>query len=275
MSSQSPQSPQNPPGHTRSTRQLTHLLHTPDAWVRTPLPGLTDGLAIIHAAPVLGARFLQYTAELTPGGTLAPGEHQRFVYILEGTGTLDFDRTRALDRTRELDRAREEATAGAFDAHPLHPGSFAYLPPGHGAGITAASALRLAVIEKRYHPLPGVGAAPFLCGHADDIAAHPLNGDTDLLVRSLLPAEFAFDFAVNTMHYASGAALAQVEVHAMEHGLVMLTGTGTYRLGDLFYPVERGDFIWMAPFCPQWFAAHGPGPASYLIYKDWNRVPAL
>ena len=48
---------------------------------------------------------------------------------------------------------------------------------------------------------------------------------------------------------------------------------GTYRLGDSWYPVEAGDFIWMAPYCPQWFGALGKRPAKYLIYKDWRRHP--
>jgi len=94
-------------------------------------------------------------------------------------------------------------------------------------------------------------------------------------VRPLLPGDFAFDFAVNTMTYEAGAALGQVEIHVMEHGLVMLEGGGTYRLGDSGYGVRAGDFIWMAPYCPQWFVAEGDGPAKYLIYKDWNRRPRL
>jgi (S)-ureidoglycine aminohydrolase len=53
----------------------------------------------------------------------------------------------------------------------------------------------------------------------------------------------------------------------------MLEGGGIYRLGDAWYPVTAGDFIWMAPFCPQWFGALGKRPAKYLIYKDWNRHP--
>ncbi len=53
----------------------------------------------------------------------------------------------------------------------------------------------------------------------------------------------------------------------------MLEGGGIYRLGDHWYPVTAGDFIWMGPFCPQWFGAIGKRPAKYLIYKDWNRHP--
>jgi len=73
------------------------------------------------------------------------------------------------------------------------------------------------------------------------------------------------------MTFQPGASLPRVEAHVMEHGLLMLAGGGIYRLGDRWYPVMAGDFIWMAPYCPQWFGAIGKTPAKYLIYKDWNR----
>ena len=92
-------------------------------------------------------------------------------------------------------------------------------------------------------------------------------------MRALIPDDAAFDFRVNTMTYQPGASLPAVESHVMEHGLLMLAGGGIYRLGDSWYPVETGDFIWMAPYCPQWFAAVGKTPAKYLIYKDWDRHP--
>ena len=44
------------------------------------------------------------------------------------------------------------------------------------------------------------------------------------------------------------------------------------KVGDAWYPVTQGDFIYMAPYCPQWFGALGKTPAKYLIYKDWNRA---
>jgi (S)-ureidoglycine aminohydrolase len=75
------------------------------------------------------------------------------------------------------------------------------------------------------------------------------------------------------MVYQPGAALSMVEMHVMEHGLIMLEGGGIYRLGDSWYPVTAGDFIWMGPWCPQWFGAIGKVSAKYLIYKDWNRHP--
>ncbi|WP_255484389.1 (S)-ureidoglycine aminohydrolase [Granulicella sp. 5B5] len=145
------------------------------------------------------------------------------------------------------------------------------MPTDHTHTLTALTTARVVVIDKPFLPLDSEPNPEFLIGREQYLPATPLNGDPDLLVRSLLPASLAFDFACNTMTYAPGAALSQVEVHYMEHGLLMLSGGGIYRLGDSWYPTTAGDFIWMAPYCPQWFGAIGKQPAKYLIYKDFNR----
>ena len=100
-----------------------------------------------------------------------------------------------------------------------------------------------------------------------------MNGDEALEVRTMVPDNFTFDMAVNTMTFQPGAQLPRVEIHVMEHALLMLEGEGIYRLGERWYPTRAGDFIWMAPYCPQWFGALGKKPTKYLIYKDWNRHP--
>ena len=238
-------------GHTRSANRRDHILLTPDTFVRTPMPGMQDGMAIVHVSPAAGAAFTQYTAELEPGGTLGPTHAQRFVYALNGLVDL--------------------STEASF--HSLEPSGYAYVPADLAHTLTAKTTARLAIIEKTYHPLPGVGTPGLLVGTEAGVASTPLMGDADLQVRSLLPDQPAFDFAVNTMTYQPGAALSMVEIHVMEHGLLMLEGGGIYRLGDAWYQVTAGDFIWMAPFCPQWFGALGKQPAKYLIYKDWNRHP--
>jgi (S)-ureidoglycine aminohydrolase len=152
-------------------------------------------------------------------------------------------------------------------------GGYAYLPQGFAHRVTALQPSRLAVIEKPYVALDAVGAPQQLVSHENNVAGHALGDDPDLEVKCLLPDEMSFDFAVNTMVYQPGAALSMVEMHVMEHGLIMLEGGGIYRLGDSWYPVTAGDFIWMGPWCPQWFGAIGKVPAKYLIYKDWNRHP--
>ncbi len=120
-------------------------------------------------------------------------------------------------------------------------------------------------------PAPGLPAPVF--GHEQDVAGQPFLGDPDAILRTLLPTGPAFDLAVNVFTFRPGATLPMVEVHVMEHGLLMLEGQGVYRLGVSWYPVREGDAIWMAPYCPQWFVAMGKQPARYLYYKDVNRDP--
>jgi (S)-ureidoglycine aminohydrolase len=238
-------------GQTRSANQRDHILHTPDAFVRTALPHIQGGKAIVHVSPVTGAAFTQYTVELEPGGILGPAMHQRLAFVLEGAADL--------------------TSATSFQS--LAQGGYAYLPPASPHTFTATSAARFAVIERRYTPLTGTPAPALLVSDEASLPSTPLLGDPDLRVRHLLPDHLGFDFAVNTMTYQPGASLSQVEIHVMEHGLLMLHGGGIYRLGQSWYPVTAGDFIWMAPFCPQWFGALGKQPAKYLIYKDANRQP--
>ncbi|MGD0732633.1 MAG: (S)-ureidoglycine aminohydrolase [Terracidiphilus sp.] len=238
-------------GATRSSLKRDHLLHTPDTFVRTPLPGATNVEFVIHAAPQLGARFTQMTAEFAADGVLGPAPAQRFIYVLDGC--------------LELKAGERE--------YSLAPGGFAYLPQGMAHSVRSAGRSRAALIEKPYQALAGVELPEIVVGDEAAVAAVPLMGDEALRVRSLMPDGPAYDFAVNTMAYDPGAALSTVESHVMEHGLLMLEGGGIYRLGDSWYPVEAGDFIWMAPYCPQWFGALGKQAAKYLIYKDWRRHP--
>ena len=219
--------------------------------MRIPLPGATGVEFVVHAGPQLGANFSQMTAEFTSGGLLGSAPGQRFIYVLEGE----------LDLTNGVNR------------HLLGTGGFAYLPAGTEYTVTSLGNAKAVLIEKTHEAAPDGTSPEVIIGNESTIAEVPLMGDSSLRVRSLIPNTDAYDFAVNTMTYDPGAGLGMVEVHVMEHGLLMLEGGGIYRLGDSWYPVEAGDFIWMAPFCPQWFGAIGKKPAKYLIYKDWRRHP--
>ncbi len=254
-------------GHTRSSHQVDHLLQTPDTFVRIPLPTIDRGAAVVHASAALGAGFTQYTVELEAGGSLAATGEQRFLYMLEGSAEI------ALTTVTEANAP--EGRAAFPSVYSLQAASYAYLPRESGAALQALTSVRAVVIEKVYQPDASLPAPLAVFGHQDAAAATQLLGDPDfgVEVRALLPDSPAFDFAVNVMTYQPGAALPMVEVHVMEHGLLILEGGGIYRLGDHWYPVTAGDFIWMAPFCPQWFGALGKQPAKYLIYKDFHRHP--
>jgi (S)-ureidoglycine aminohydrolase len=238
-------------GHTRSAHQHNHLLLTPDTFVRTTLPGMKAASAIVHISPALGAAFTEYTAEFENTGELGETSAQRFLYVVDGALRLH---------------------SGGKDRL-LGPNEYAYFPQGAAHRIASREKSRAVVIEKAYIPESSANPPDVIIGNEGSIPSTPLDDDPALQVKHLLPDTLSFDFAVNTMIYQPGAALSMVEMHVMEHGLVMLEGGGIYRLGDAWYPVTAGDFIWMAPWCPQWFAAIGKVPAKYLIYKNWNRNP--
>jgi (S)-ureidoglycine aminohydrolase len=238
-------------GETRSTRRADHVLLTPDTFVRAPLPGMKKCTAVVHVGPAIGAAFTQYSAEFESGGELGATFTQRFLYVVEGAVKVE-----AKGKKSELG-----------------PRGYAFFPEGAAHRVTASKTSRVAVIEKPYLAVAGVKPPGAIVSSEDEVSSHALGDDPDLQVKCLLPDEISFDCAVNTMVYQPGVALSMVEMHVMEHGLLMLEGGGIYRLGDAWYPVTAGDFIWMAPWCPQWFGAIGKKPAKYLIYKDWNRHP--
>jgi (S)-ureidoglycine aminohydrolase len=176
---------------------------------------------------------------------------QRFLYVLDGKVEVKTDAKK----------------------YTLKPGGFAYLPQGTPHTVRASGIARAALIEKLYEPQAGAGALKIVVGDEAATRATSLMDDDTLRVRALMPDGAPYDFAVNTLTYDPGASLPMVEVHLMEHGLLMLEGGGIYRLGDSWYPVYAGDFIWMRAYCPQWFGALGKRPAKYLLYKDWRRHP--
>lgn len=241
-------------GSTRSRVAGDHALVCPDSFVPAPLPGWEKAQGVILIAPQMGARFVQYLALMDAGGTAAPASPgiERVVFVLEGSVVI------------RPPRAKEQV---------LTTGGYVYVPPDTDLPLRAQTAARLNVFEKRYVAFGRVKAPRLTIGREEDVEGLPFHGDPDARLQTLLPADPSFDLAVNIFTYQPGAALPQVEVHVMEHGLLMLDGHGVYRLGDDWYPVRQGDVIWMAPYCPQWFVAMGKSPARYLYYKDINRDP--
>jgi (S)-ureidoglycine aminohydrolase len=239
-------------GSTRSSVHKDHALIAPDSFVRSPLPGWTNTEGIILISPQMGARFTQFLALMNPGavaGPALPGV-ERVVYVVEGGLTV-----------RSCTNAEHNLTAGGF----------MFCPPDERIDLRATTNTRLNVFEKRYVPLGGLAPPGPRVGQEQTVDGVPFLGDPDALLKTLLPQEPAFDLAVNVFTFRPGTTLPMVEVHVMEHGLLMLQGQGIYRLADAWYPVCAGDVIWMASYCPQWFVAMGKEPARYLYYKDVNR----
>jgi (S)-ureidoglycine aminohydrolase len=238
------------PGLTRNVIRRNYALITPDGYVASALPGWTKCAAHVLISAALGARLSQWLVALEKGGC-GRGEAESdalFFYVVAGAGKLN--------------------------AQPLAAGGYGYVPPGDGYEfVSTAKGTRVLVFRKNYEPLDGTEPAEFFTAHEKDVKEVPFLGDPHARLKTLLPDVPAHDMAVNIFTYDPGATLPFVETHVMEHGMLLLSGSGVYRLGDDWHPVTAGDAIWIAPYCPQWFIAAGPEPARYIYYKDVNRLP--
>ena len=241
-------------GESRSAFHLRHALISPDSHERVRLP-LWPGCELIHLiTPDLGAGFSLFLADAAEGARIghAPAGIERFVLLRSGSASV---------------------TLAGQAAEALGTEGYAYLPAGCDHEVEIAPTSTLIVLERHYHAAEGVRPPEPLISAIGAHEAAPMKGDERLMLQKLIPEGAGFDMEVNVMDFQPGASLPYVETHFMEHGLVLLNGSGVYRLEDAWYPVEADDAIWMGPFCPQWFGAIGRGNARYLIYKNWNRDP--
>jgi (S)-ureidoglycine aminohydrolase len=229
----------------RAYTLVTHANHYPSR-----LPEFGDAPVVKLVTPRLApARIGEYLVTLPPGhgsSRIQPG-FETFVYGLEGVASALVD--------------GEELNVAA--------GAYLYVPATHSYEVFAGEVpARLLLIKRRYEPAPGHDAPGLIAGHRDDepFADTPVPG---FRRRELLPVDDpAFDFAMSLLAFDSGVGLDNIEVHDEEHGLYMTAGAGLYYLDGDLVEVEQGDFIYMAPYCPQGFTATGREPAEYLLYKD-------
>lgn len=246
-----------PLGFSRTVVKERYALFDPGSFVPSSMPGWTNCVFHVLISPVLGAQFNQHlvTFQRNGAGRGDTAANELLAYVTEGAGLLRLGGQRPL----------------------LKPGSFVFLPPHTEYTFESrANGTRLVIFEKRYEPLEGVEPpTQVIIGHESKIPSKPFLGDPDARLKALLPDTPSFDMAVNIFTYNPGATLPFVESHVMEHGLMMLKGQGVYRLDADWHPVQTGDVIWMASYCPQWFVCSGKTPASYIYYKDVNRRRAL
>jgi (S)-ureidoglycine aminohydrolase len=220
--------------------------------VNSSLPGVKGATAVVLVGPAMGAKVAQTLLTFQSGGSavFAASEKQTFGYVMDGGANVSVG-----SKKRRLKS-----------------GGFFFCPAGSDWSLAAPKkGTQVTLFQKKYVPLPGVRAPRAILGDQSRVKGVPLLGDPAANLQVFLPDEPAFDMAVNILAYQPGGHLPFVEVHIMEHGLVMLSGEGIYRLEDSWYPVKAGDAIWMAPYCAQWFVAMGKVPARYLYYKDVNR----
>jgi (S)-ureidoglycine aminohydrolase len=236
---------------TRGWRDPAYVLLTPDNRYSSRLAGMPGVTVVKLVTPRMApARLGQYLLDIAPGGgTAAPIEpgFEHFLFGLDGDAVL---------------------TAGGR-SHSLGAGHFAYVPDD--VSLDLAGAGRLLWIKRRYEPAPGGSRPTLRGGHRDDVPASPTPVPGLTRQELLDPEDAAFDFNMSLLRFEPGVALDRVEIHDEEHGLYMTAGSGLYLLGTRHHEVHAGDFIYMAPYCPQSFVATGTEPAEYLLYKDVYR----
>lgn len=240
---------------TRSVVTSTHALISPDGYINSVIPGWTGCTVNVIINEQMGARFSQTIVTFEQGGTLSgqTRHSQAFFYVVSGSVSVTIDNT----------------------VRKLLQGHYVYIPPGREYRLDQPGAdTRLLSFHKPYESLDGTAPPDKLFGDAGVIPADPYQGDPALRLQILLPGDLSFDMAVNIFTYDPGGHLPLVETHVMEHGLLYLQGQGIYRLARDWYPVTKGDCIWMAPYCQQWFTAMGKEPAVYIYYKNVNRFPS-
>jgi (S)-ureidoglycine aminohydrolase len=220
--------------------------------VLSTLPGFSGVSAQVMATPQLGARFVEHELLVQAGGgTEKPidQEFEQFLYVLEGEISLSY-------------QAKQ---------HSLVKGGYAWLPP-HSAFCfknKKEATSRIVWLRRKYFPVEGVKVPDPIIANEKDVKAFP---EDTYMEQHLIPYENpAFDMAFNLLNFDPGVYFGFVESHIMEHGLYMLTGRGIYWLNGDYHEVRQDDFIYMAPYCPQFFYATGWELSRYLIYKDVNR----
>jgi (S)-ureidoglycine aminohydrolase len=241
------------PTLTAGGRGTAFHLITPDNLFGSRLPNFLHTTVFKLVTPRVGsARLGCYLLDLAAGGgtdaPVAPG-FESFLFGLEGEASLE---------------------SGDL-SHALTPGAFVYLPDKTTFDLHAADAARVLWFKRRYERFSALALPPARLGHRDQVPSTPTAVAGVSRQELLDPDDPRHDFNMSLLRFAPGASLGNVEIHDEEHGLFMTAGGGVYYLDGHRFDVERGDFIYMAPYCPQSFAASGAEPSEYLLYKDVYR----
>lgn len=241
--------------HARTRVEARYALMPLEGFPVSRLPSWPTAAVKVLASPRIGAEFVQYLIELPAGQRgefAADPDIETFHYVLEGEGRFE-----------------------AVTSHELYPGSFGLVPPEKSTRILATSDMRLLILRKNYERERSIEIFKPFHGRASNVAGTVWADDPGALLQTLIPDQLEFDLAMNIFTFEPGHGLPIVETHVMEHGALILEGKGLYYLGNEWMEVEAGDFIYMAPFCPQSFYATGTKPAKYIYYKNVNREISL
>ena len=237
------------------------------------LPGWdpTCSGAYLASPQMNGALFTMCLVKMPDGASAGPALPgvERFILVVEGGITAALS---------EMSFRLSAVKSGGDDVV----GEYIYLPPDKAStwSIKAEGATTILMFEQVYRPSPyKKDEKPDReFGFIDDKPTLDPGAPEVFTLRKLLPLEERFDFNIHVMDFEPGQFLHCNEMHYNQHGMLMLEGQGIYRLGQgdgRWYHLRAGDAVYMAPYCPQWYAALEPGRTRYILYKDTYRDPLL
>lgn len=227
----------------------------PDGLVKNVIPGFKDCAVTILGSPQLGASFVDYLVTLEENGRNKDGFGgdgiEVFVYVVEGSIKASADK----------------------ESFELKEGGYLFCPDGvklYFENNNNAQS-KLFLYKRKYMALEG-HEAYVVSGNVNDIEYVNYEGMEDVGVKDLLPTDLAFDMNFHILSFQPGASHGYIETHFQEHGAYILTGKGMYNLDNEWYPVKKGDYLFMGGYSAQAAYAVGRGePLSYVYSKDCNR----
>lgn len=237
------------------TKKGKYALIEPDGLVKNVIPGFENCDMTILSSPKLGASFVDYLVTVNKDGGNREGFGKEgvevFVYVIEGKIEA---------------KADDEEFTLTKDGYLFCPsGVKLYFENKEGAPA------KLFLYKRRYDAIKGYEAI-VVAGNANDIEYYDYEGMKDVGVKDLLPADLGFDMNMHILSFEPGASHGYIETHYQEHGAYILSGQGMYNLDNEWYPVKKGDYLFMGAYALQ--AAYAVGrdePLVYVYSKDCNR----
>jgi (S)-ureidoglycine aminohydrolase len=242
--------------HSRARIQQRYAVFPLEGYPFSRLPNWKETDVRVLASRRMGAEFVQMLLDIKPGGggdRPSDGRVENFLYLLNGEAELRVGSAK----------------------HSLSEGGYALLPHTSGFALKSADGAKVIWVQKAYESAVGIEAGKGIVSNISKVPAIEYMGNPKAKLQTLIPDELPYDMAMNIFTFDPGQSLPVVETHVMEHGLYFLQGKGLYYLDGDWMEVEKDDFIWMGPYCPQSFYATGPTASKYLYYKNVNREIAL
>lgn len=227
-----------------------------DGLVNNVVPGFVNTTMSILASPKLGASFVDYIGTMHKDGYNEIGFGgngvETFIYVISG----------------------KIKVSDGVEEYVLDSGSYLYVPSYKQMFLENVEDgdSEFYLYKRRYEELEDYQAYTYF-SNINQLENIKLEDMEDVKLYNLLPTTLDFDLNFHILSFAPGASHGYVETHIQEHGAIVLEGEGMYNLDNNWYPVKKGDYIFMAAYCPQ--AGYGitrnQQYFTYLYSKDCNR----